>query len=209
MVTIIAAPGHLMTALLERLSTGGAAAHLYDRATDDLFLLAMRSTAIVYVLEDAPGMFEEALRAMSAPGARRLVLVSGGGSDLDARRAILRKRGVPYIIVKAPRLVEDALDELVGAQAGRIWMPSDFKLIGASGAAVADAVVDALNSSSDGTGIDVDAQTLEAAQVIAHLRTRSTVQASTLPKVLYSLGTRLGAIGKTKRRGPLMDRTAA
>jgi hypothetical protein len=209
MVTVIAAPGHLRTALLERLSTSGQPAHLYDSATDDLFLLAMKSTAIVYALEDAPGTFEEALRAMSAPGVRRFVLVSGGGSDLDARRAILRKRGVPYIIVKAPRLLEEALDELVGAQSGRIWLPSDFKLIAASAAAVSDAVVGALDASSDGTSIDVDAQTLDADQVTAHLRTRSTVQASTLPKVLYSLGKRLGAIGKTNRRGPLMDRTAA
>ena len=114
MLTVVAPTGYLKTALLERLAALGQAVHAYEPAHDDLFLLAMKSAAIVYAPQDdaAPETFDEVLRAVGAPGSRHFVLISADGRALDERLATLRKCGLPYIVLKRPRLLEDALDEL-------------------------------------------------------------------------------------------------
>jgi hypothetical protein len=207
MVTVIARPGHVTTALLDRLAAGGREAHLYDAARDDLFLLAMKSTAIIYAEGDDAAAFDEAVTAASAPGSRRFVMVSIAGRHAERIKA-LRKRGVPYIVVESLGLIEDALDELATPGAGRVWVPSDFELVGASAGAVADAIVDALAAESDGATLKLEAQTVGAAEVARRLRMRPDVQASTLPRALYRLGERLGAMGK-HRNVRLFEQRAA
>ena len=102
-----------------------------------------------------------------------------------------------------------AIDELASAGSRRIWVPGDFRLVTASAASIADAILDALAADSDGVVRDVAAQTLGATEVTARLRTRPPVKASTLPRALYSLGARLGAIGATNPSRRLVDQKVA
>jgi hypothetical protein len=135
------------------------------------------------------------------------VVVSSAGR-LDERIKALRKRGVPYILVESPGLIEDALDQVANAGSAKVWVPSDFKLVAASAASIADAIVDALAADSDGTMVKVEAQTLGAGDVAARLRMRPDIQASTLPRLLCRLGERFGAMG-TNRSLRLFDQRAA
>lgn len=190
MVTIVMRRGHLRTAIEKELVARGESYRSIDHPDQaDLFALAIDSRAIIHVVDrDVP--LADVLRAMAAPGRRRLILVcaaatSGGVTEV-------RRSGVPYIVFKTPPLLEELGDRLVAAAPASLWYPSDARDHVVRSEDLARDIARAIDADSDGSLVEVAGEIVTRKQLVrpagGALRTRS------LPGPLYRVAVRLGLL---------------
>ena len=176
-------------------------------SADDLFEAALGCRAIVHISAAAAGgrsPEDEAVRvravlgAALAPGQRRLVAVLSSASDDDATVPAIRRSGTPYVILRVPRLLEDAGRRLVDDPTRHHWVPGMARERVVAAHEVARRVVAALAADADGVVEELAGETLSWAQIVERLGLdKQGRRIHTLPAPLFRAGQKLGLL-----RGP-------
>lgn len=189
--------GHGRAAIELAAKSCGRQCHVAER-NDDLFALAMKSVALVYApaASTAQGglAFGDVLRAMNAPGTRRLVILLPPAAGFESDLARLRRSGVPYVVLEIPNLLEDIADQLGPLGKDRLWFPSDARKRVVSADAAASAVLECIDAADDGTVRRLEGEELTAAELVerAAARLGKRVRAHQLPPGIYRAGVKLG-----------------
>lgn len=165
--------GSLSAAICRRLDQQATAYEVAPPDDEDLFEKALQHSALVYL--SAPRMLDGALRprpsvervqavlgAAKAPGVEVVVFVLPDGVGYDREKEILKRKGVPYVIVAAPPLLEEISEDLALERARTLWIPRGGELEVATADQAARAVVEAIDCEEQGGEFPVPRETLDA-----------------------------------------------
>jgi hypothetical protein len=139
---------------------------------EDPFGAAARHRAVVYITSSSladgegvssPDRMRAALQAAHAPGVEVLVVVAPL-QGYDDEIAVLKRDGIPYVVLRAPMLIEDLAGSLAGESL--VVVPRDAAVRTARLRAVTDAVAAALETEDQGRTIEIAGEQLPASVAI-------------------------------------------
>lgn len=177
-ILLVAPPGLATSQIEAALAQRGHDVARVSPDDPDLFAHAVGCGAIVFSpersllsarLAPAPGAHEhvaDVLRAAGAPGVQLLVAVLADGPGFDAAREAIERRGRPYVILRAPGLLED-VSEALRSDAGTLWLPRAGEVHVCRGGALSDAVAEALVTERQGCVVAVPGETFDVARLFA------------------------------------------
>jgi hypothetical protein len=165
------------------------------RADDpDLFMTALHCRAIVGAV--APNLLDEKLeprpspdrmrpmvRAANAPGVKLVVVVVPSGERYAEEELVLKKDGIPYVILRCAPLVEELAEATNFHVTGSLWLARGKTTAISTCADVASAVCKALvDDSLQGATIEVPSEQVDLAEAVrraaraagAHTAVRAT-----------------------------------
>jgi hypothetical protein len=175
MVLVLAGEGPLGEALRSAVERRGPSRSV-PLEHDDLFGSALGCAAIVYAPagnllharlapRPDPSRVRRVLGATEAPGVRLLVMVVPPGYEEEEK--LVRKYGVPYVIVHAPPLVEELALESELRAAGHVWLPRGRKTVLGATEQVVSLALRALDDGAlQGDTVDAPSETLDAAEAV-------------------------------------------
>ncbi len=165
--------GPLSVAIGRRLDEQAIACEVAPPDDEDLFEKALEQTALVYL--PAPRMLDATprsrpsteraravLAAANAPGVEVVVFVLPDGEGYTEEIDLLQRKGVPYVIVVAPPLLEEVGEDLAVERARTLWIPRGGGLEVSTVEQAARAVVDAIDCEEQGGAFPVPRETLDA-----------------------------------------------
>lgn len=171
MALVIADRTLLREAVVRALMDHGGAA-VMEPDHDDPFGAALRHEAIVYIPDSSLGTEESrsspermraVLRAAHAPAVEVLVMVLPL-QGFEDEVALLRRDGTPYVILRAPMLLEELGGELDTGSIVLVPRNSWVRTVGVD--AVAQAVVAAIRSEDQGRTVELHGERLGAAAAL-------------------------------------------
>jgi hypothetical protein len=199
MVLLVAEEGPLRAAIRNELEATGVPVSVVTATHDDLWSAARKQRAIVYLpaasLLDGkarPRPSEDRMRdvlgAAEAPGVEVVVPVFPATSAYDEEIRAMKRRGKPYAALRAEPLLEE-IAELVPANARALYLPRIGAARFCRAGVVARAVVDAIDTETQGRVTDVESERADAARLIrkASENARSHVRVRPLRPWLFRL----------------------
>ena len=96
----------------------------------------------------SPDRMRAVVRAAKAPGVKLVVLVAPAGGRYAEEELVLKKDGIPYVILRSPPLVEELAEATNFHVGGPLWVERGRTITLSTGADVAKAVVAALDDDS-------------------------------------------------------------
>ncbi len=143
---------------------------------DDLFTKALGKKGVVYtpasrlldgLLDPSPDPMraQAAVGACRAPGVEVIVMVAPRTEAYALEEQVLKREGRPYVILRAPILIEEAAEVLRREPRRSVWLPRTGSVVATSVAAVIDAIVNALHTDEQGRVIDVPGETMSVAEL--------------------------------------------
>ncbi len=165
--------GPLSVAIGHRLDEQAIAYEVAPPDDEDLFEKALEHTALVYLpsprmldatLHPRPstGRAQAVLAAANAPGVEVVVFVLPDGDGYDEEKQLLQRKGVPYVIVVAPPLLEEIAKDLSTDRARTLWVPRGGGLEVSTVEQTARAVVEAIDCEDQGGAFPAPRETLDA-----------------------------------------------
>lgn len=162
----------------------------------ELFTSALGHQALMYLPEShllaprgaatADERVREVLRACRAPGVRVLVVGLPAASAFDATLDAVRRDGKPFIVVRAPGLLEEVAEALPTAH-DTLWLPRGGAIHVARASAWSEALVDALESDEQGRVRELPAESFDVAGLFAAATelARRDVRVRAVPPLVY------------------------
>jgi hypothetical protein len=161
-------------------STLAARGYEVERASPDdpdLFSHAIGHAAIVALparnllsahLADARGnaRLDEVLRASAAPGVQVLVVALPAAAHCDAAVETIARHGKPYVVVRAPGLIEEVAETLRDGK-GTLWLPRSGNVRASRGAVLAEALASALTTEEQGRSTELPSEAFDVATLFA------------------------------------------
>jgi hypothetical protein len=144
----------------------------------DLFMKAIDCRAIVGAagpsmldgkLEPSPSpeRMRSLVRAANAPGVELVVVVVPSGDRYADEELVLKKDGIPYVILRCPPLVEELAEAANFHVTGSLWLPRGNTTALTSGADLVAAIGRALHDDSlQGATVDVPAEQVDLTEAV-------------------------------------------
>jgi uncharacterized protein YbjT (DUF2867 family) len=144
----------------------------------DLFMAALGCRAIVCAaapnllegkLEPAPSpeRMTAIVRASSAPGVELVVVVVPSGERYADEERVLKRAGIPYVILRCAPLVEELADATNFHVTGSLWLARGKTTAIAAAPDLAAAVVEALREASwQGRTVEVASERIDLAEAV-------------------------------------------
>lgn len=144
----------------------------------DLFMAALGCRAIVTTAASslldgkldpspAPERMKTIVRAANAPGVKLVVAIAPSDDGYAEEEQILRKDGVPYVILRCAPLVEEIAEATNFHVTRSLWLARGKTTAISTAADLAAAVVRALDEGSwQGTAIEVPSERVELAEAV-------------------------------------------
>jgi hypothetical protein len=144
----------------------------------DLFMAALDCRAIVCTaapslldgkLDPTPSLdrMRTIVRAANAPGVQLVVLVVPSGNRYAEEELVLKRDGIPYVILRCAPLVEELAEATNFHVTGSLWLERGKATEISTGAHLANAVTRALEDGSlQGATVMVPAERLDLAEAI-------------------------------------------
>jgi hypothetical protein len=186
MALLVVGDGCLRKAITDQLSENdvGWAAAAADR--EDLFSEAVGHPAIIYGpaaslldgrQQPRPSVdrIERVLHAAEAPGVEVIVLVLPEGEGYRAEIDAVARYGKPYVVLRAPLLIEEVAEELRAERRGSVWLPRLGQVSVGGATAVAEAVVAATGTDEQGRVIDLPGDEMDAAMLVHRAAERAGI----------------------------------
>lgn len=174
MVVLVAEAGPLRSAIAEGLRGAG---HEVTRwgADDDLFDVSVGARALVYVPFDTsidarlrPGPDPERARrvlgAAKAPGVEVVIFVLPA-RGYEAEEALLRRDGKPYVVVRAPLVLEELAEVLARDGSPSLWLPREGRVSVGRAEEVGRAVAEAIETEEQGGDLCVASVEMSAPEL--------------------------------------------
>ena len=143
----------------------------------DLFSYALGREAIVFVpasnllsaqlgMDAGGGVVHDVLRAARAPGVGVVVAALPDAPSFDPIVDAIAREGKPYVIVRAPGLVEEVAETIRHAEQ-TLWLPRIGRVPVSRGHALAEALVAALETEEQGRIVRVRSESFDVAGLFA------------------------------------------
>lgn len=143
----------------------------------DLFSRALGQQAIVFLpasnllsahlAQHAGGdAVHEVLRAARAPGVGLVVAALPEASSFDGVVDAIAREGKPYVIARSPGLVEEVAETIRHGEQ-TLWLPRGGSVHASRGSALAEAVVNALETEEQGRVVRVASESYDVAGLFA------------------------------------------
>ena len=195
-VVVMGAEGHPRDAVTKRLREDGLRETEIELEHDDPLGAALGSQAVIYLPcaspaqppPSSPERMRQALAAAHAPGVEVLVAVlplEGFDDELD----VLRRDGVPYVVLRAPMMVEELAQRLEGRQVMLVAKGATVRAV--DGAELAQATVAAITTEEQGDTIELGEAPMDLAAALrraAALSGRQVRVVELWPWLLRALG---------------------
>jgi hypothetical protein len=176
MILTVAEAGPLKTAIQSVLTTTGDEMRTARADDPDLFTHALGCHAIIYVPEanvleaqnnprPNPERMRAIVRAANAPGVKLVVVIEPLSDAYAAEEHVLRKDGVPYVILRTAPLIEELSEAANFHTVGSLWVSRGEPIVLGSAGVVRAALADALTRGDwQGATIDVPSERLQAGE---------------------------------------------
>jgi hypothetical protein len=106
------------------------------------------------------------VRAANAPGVKLVVAVVPSGGRYEEEELVLKKDGIPYVILRCPPLIEELAEAANFHVTHSLWLAPGKTIALSAGAVLSAAVARALRDDSlQGATVEVAATPLEVAEV--------------------------------------------
>ncbi len=177
MTLLITNQGPLGSAIQHALAQAGTRVDVVPPDHDDLFGRALDQQELVYVASSRliDGIFDPkpdpdraraVMKASVAPGVSMVVFILPNASAFDVETEVLERDGKPYVIVKAPLLLEEVAEVLASDPRPRIWAPQQGQVSVTTAAEVGRAVIEALKTERQGRTTYVEGEKVNAASLL-------------------------------------------
>jgi len=140
--------------------------HLFDKALGcETIIYAPTSSMLFGSLapEPTPARMRAVVGAANAPGCKSIVVVVPKSGDYEPELDVLRRDGKPYVIVRAPPLVEEVGAELANGDHDSLWIAKGGNVEAAHAKEVAEVVLAAVHSQYHGRVEDVQGAHMDMA----------------------------------------------
>lgn len=176
----------------------------------DLFMEALDCRAIICTaspsmldgkLDPSPSLdrMRTVVRAANAPGVKLVVVVVPAGESYSEEELVLKKDGIPYVILRCPPLVEELAEAANFHVTGSLWLARGKTTAISTASDLASTVVKALDEGSwQGATIEVPSEQVDLAEAIrraarlAGARTEVRATSPTISSVYETLSGWLG-----------------
>lgn len=144
----------------------------------DLFMTAIGCRAIVGAAEPnlldgkldprpSPQRMRALVRAANAPGVKLVVVVVPSGQRYAEEELVLKKDGVPYVILRCAPLVEELAEAANFHVSGSLWLARGKTTAITSSSALVNAIRRAIyDGSLQGGTLEVPSETIELAEAV-------------------------------------------
>jgi hypothetical protein len=115
----------------------------------------------------SPERMRRIVSAANAPGVRLVVVVVPSGGRYDEEELVLKKDGVPYVILRCPPLIEELADAANFHVTGSVWLARGKTTAVSSRSNLCAAVAKALTDDSlQGATIEVASTQVDVAEAV-------------------------------------------
>jgi hypothetical protein len=115
----------------------------------------------------SPERMRTIVRAANAPGVSLVVLVVPSGEHYDEEELVLKKDGIPYVVLRCAPLMEEMADATNFHVTGSVWLERGKTIDVSTGAALSAALARALDDGSlQGATVTVPAEPVDLAEAI-------------------------------------------
>jgi len=186
MALLVVGDGCLRQAISDRLSKEGVGWATAAADSDDLFGDARGHRAIIYA--PAASLLEggqqpqpdtdrtlTVLHAAEAPGVEVVVLVLPQGDGYRPEIDAVARYGKPYVVLRAPLLIEEVAEELRAEPGGSVWLPRLGRVAATRAESVAESVAHATQTEEQGRVVDLPGDEVDAATLVLQAAQRAGI----------------------------------